>query len=54
MKRPSGEKAGKRKSPKRPYATPRLCVHGDLEELTRKIAGSGDDGLLGSRELLCP
>lgn len=34
---------------KKQYTPPRLTPHGDAHELTRALAGSGDDGQSGSQ-----
>jgi hypothetical protein len=34
---------------RKPYATPRLMVHGTVEEITRSIGTKGTDGVIGSR-----
>lgn len=37
-----------RKSEKKPYAAPKLTVHGDVEEITRFNGGAVTDGYNGS------
>lgn len=34
---------------RKPYATPRLMVHGTVEEITRSVGTKGNDGVIGSR-----
>lgn len=34
---------------KKPYTTPQLTVHGDVEKITGAIGASGSDGMLGSQ-----
>lgn len=36
-------------TPRKPYTTPHLVVHGTVEEITRSIGTKGTDGVIGSR-----
>jgi hypothetical protein len=35
--------------PKEPYASPKLIVHGNVEEITKNIGDQGNDGQIGSQ-----
>lgn len=34
---------------KKPYTTPQLTVHGDVEKITGAVGTTGSDGLTGSQ-----
>jgi hypothetical protein len=38
----------KQQQPQKPYATPKLAVHGNVEKITEFIGGAPRDGLRGS------
>lgn len=35
--------------PKKPYSSPRLIIHGTVQEITKNLGGAGDDGPFGSQ-----
>ena len=39
---------GVQESQKKPYTTPQLTVHGDVEKITRNVGLGAPDGLTGS------
>jgi hypothetical protein len=34
---------------KKPYKSPKVAIYGTLEDMTRGVGNTGDDGFLGSR-----
>lgn len=47
----SAEKGPQEERTKKPYATPQLIVHGDVEKITGDVGTAGPDGLTGSQLL---
>ena len=45
---PQEQPGAQENSPKEPYATPTLIVHGSIETLTQALGGGGGDALAGS------
>ncbi len=45
------ENKGSQEQTKKPYTTPQLTVHGDVEKITGAVGATGSDGQLGSQIL---